>query len=83
MGNILGWHLFNRWTQTDNPITTNLPNNTVKVQEQVKKQLMNIYKCNNPRCITTVEQGINHVFELTDEENNEYRCKYCEQLKEE
>ena len=31
------------------------PNNTVKVQEQVKKQLMNIYKCNNPRCITTVE----------------------------
>lgn len=58
------------------------PKDVVKKQEHAKKQVVNIYKCNNPRCITTVEQGLNHVFELTDEENNEYRCKYCETLKE-
>ena len=40
--------------------------------------LTNVKKCKNPRCITTVEQGIPQVFKLTDEEHRIYRCIYCE-----
>lgn len=42
----------------------------------VPKTLTNVIKCKNPRCITSVEQEIDHVFKLT--ENGEYRCIYCE-----
>lgn len=40
--------------------------------------LTNVIKCKNPRCITSVEQELDHVFKLTDKENNIYRCIYCE-----
>ena len=40
--------------------------------------LVNVIKCKNPRCITTVEPGLDHVFKLTDEKNKVYRCLYCE-----
>ena len=42
------------------------------------EKLINVKKCKNPRCITTVEQGIPHIFKLTDAENRVYRCIYCE-----
>ena len=42
------------------------------------KKLTNIKKCKNPRCITSTEQDIPHIFKLTDEENRVYRCVYCE-----
>lgn len=38
----------------------------------------NVIKCKNPRCITSVEQDLPHVFQLTDKENKVYRCLYCE-----
>lgn len=41
-------------------------------------KLVNVIKCKNPRCITTVEQEIDHVFNLTDKDNGVYRCMYCE-----
>ncbi len=40
--------------------------------------LKNVIKCKNPRCITSVEQEIDHIFNLTDKETGVYRCKYCE-----
>lgn len=40
--------------------------------------LTNVIKCKNPRCITTTEQEIDHVFRLADRENGIYRCVYCE-----
>ena len=40
---------------------------------------MNVAKCKNPRCITSVEQELDHVFVLTDPEKGVYRCMYCEQ----
>ncbi len=43
------------------------------------KQITNVIKCKNPRCITSIEQELAHVFILTDEENEVYRCKYCEE----
>ena len=42
------------------------------------KILKNVIKCKNPRCITTTEQEINHVFKLTDRDAGIYRCMYCE-----
>ena len=42
------------------------------------EQLTNIIKCKNPRCITTIEQEVDHVFRLANEETGLYRCVYCE-----
>ena len=41
-------------------------------------QLVNVLKCKNPRCITSCEQEIDHIFKLTDKEHKVYRCVYCE-----
>ena len=43
------------------------------------KEIKNVIRCKNPRCITSIEQGLDQVFVLTDEETETYRCKYCEQ----
>ncbi|MBE7091777.1 MAG: aspartate carbamoyltransferase regulatory subunit [Clostridiales bacterium] len=40
--------------------------------------LVNVIKCKNPRCISSCEQEIDHIFKLTDKENGVYRCIYCE-----
>ena len=40
--------------------------------------LVNVIKCKNPRCITSCEQEIDHIFRLTDREHKVYRCIYCE-----
>ncbi len=42
------------------------------------EQLTNVLKCKNPRCITTTEQELDHIFRLTDKDNRIYRCIYCE-----
>lgn len=59
--------------------------NVVKNGEIVEKMhlalpetVTNVIKCKNPRCITTTEQDIEHIFKLTDKENRVYRCIYCE-----
>ena len=40
--------------------------------------LTNVIKCKNPRCITSCEQELDHIFKLTDKEGKVYRCIYCE-----
>ena len=42
------------------------------------EEITDVIKCKNPRCITTTEQELQHVFKLTDRENLVYRCIYCE-----
>lgn len=42
------------------------------------EKLTDIIKCKNPRCITTTEQEIRHIFRLTNREKREYRCIYCD-----
>ena len=44
-----------------------------------QKKSRNVIKCKNPRCITSIEQELEHVFVLTDPEKEVYRCKYCEE----
>ena len=59
--------------------------NIIKVGKLAKRQNLDIperiedvIKCKNPRCITTVEQELPHIFTLRDKENRVYRCLYCE-----
>ena len=45
---------------------------------EMPEMLTNVIFCKNPRCITSCEQELNHVFKLTDRKNKVYRCLYCE-----
>lgn len=49
-----------------------------KKRIDMPEYLTNVIFCKNPRCITSTEQELNHVFKLTDRENKVYRCVYCE-----
>lgn len=67
-------------------IDHNITVNIIKGDKIVEKkelhlpmQVVNVIKCKNPRCITSIEQGLDHIFVLTDKENEVYRCKYCEE----
>ena len=42
------------------------------------QRVVGVIKCKNPRCITSVEQELDHVFRLTDKEKKVYRCIYCD-----
>ena len=43
------------------------------------KELKDVMHCRNPRCITSIEQELPHIFYLADQEKEVYRCKYCEE----
>ncbi len=53
-----------------------------KLQKKLKidlpEKIVNLAKCQNPRCITSVERDLDQIFILTDKEKQIYRCKYCE-----
>lgn len=49
-----------------------------KKKLRLPKKIINIEKCKNPRCITSVEQELDHIFYLANEEERIYRCIYCE-----
>lgn len=70
----------------DPNITINIIRNNERVEKyhvEIPSTITNLVKCKNPRCITSIEQELDHVFVLTDKEKKAYRCKYCETLKEE
>ena len=50
-----------------------------KRQLQLPKEIHNVIRCKNPRCITSIEQELEQIFYLTDPEKEIYRCKYCEE----
>ena len=58
---------------------TVIENGTVskKIRPEQPKRLVNVIKCKNPRCITSLEEGCDHIFALTL--SGRYRCIYCEQ----
>lgn len=49
-----------------------------KASVNLPKKLTNVIKCKNPRCITSIEQELDHIFRLTNEDGQVYRCIYCE-----
>lgn len=50
-----------------------------KRQLHLPKEIHNVIRCKNPRCITSIEQELEQIFYLTDPEKEIYRCKYCEE----
>lgn len=66
----------------DHNITVNIIQNDKIVEKKklhLPKQVVNIIHCKNPRCITSIEQGLDHIFLLTDAQKEIYRCRYCEE----
>ncbi len=66
-------------------IDPNITVNTVQGDKLVKKEhlalpkeITNVIHCKNPRCITSVEQEIKHVFKLVNKDKKSYRCIYCD-----
>jgi aspartate carbamoyltransferase regulatory subunit len=65
----------------DPNITINvIDNDTIidKIKLELPSEVINVVKCKNPRCITSIEQEIEHKFKLTDKEKKTYRCVYCD-----
>ena len=66
----------------DPDITVNIIKDNKIIEKKrltLPQKITNVIKCKNPRCITSVEQQLDHVFVLTDPENIIYRCLYCEE----
>ena len=65
----------------DPHITVNIVKNdeiSDKFHLALPDRIVNVAKCQYPRCITSIERDLDQVFILTDKEKNVYRCKYCE-----
>ena len=65
----------------DPGVTVNIIHGGVLVEKKridMPETLTNVIFCKNPRCITSCEQELKHVFVLTDRRNKVYRCLYCE-----
>ncbi len=65
----------------DPGITINIIKNGTldhKCHLELPDKVTDVIKCDNPRCITSTEQELPHIFKLTDRENGVYRCIYCE-----
>ena len=65
----------------DPGITVNIiRNGAVAKREHMKlpEKVMDVLRCKNPRCITSVERGLRQEFRLADREKKLYRCVFCE-----
>ena len=49
-----------------------------KFSVELPERVTDVIRCKNPRCITSTEQELPHIFKLTDREKRVYRCIYCE-----
>ena len=66
----------------DHNITVNvIRDNKITEKKALKlpKKITNVIRCKNPRCITSIEQELPHIFYLADEKTETYRCMYCEE----
>ena len=66
----------------DHNITVNVIQGERIVEKKILSlptEVVNVIKCKNPRCITSIEQELDQVFQLTDSNKEVYRCKYCEE----
>ena len=66
----------------DQGVTVNVIRDSVIVEKkalELPKQIRGVIKCKNPRCITSIEQELPHIFKLTDADKKVYRCIYCEE----
>lgn len=71
-------------------VDRNITINVIKSGEIIEKKALplpqkvkGVIRCTNPRCISTIEQGLPHIFYLADERRGVYRCQYCDEKYEE
>lgn len=50
-----------------------------KKKMDMPKEVYGVLKCHNPRCISSIEQELPHIFFLADYRRKIYRCRYCEE----
>lgn len=65
----------------DSNITINIVKNNKIIEKRkitLPEKIVNVCKCKNPRCITSIEKDLNQVFLLTNKKEGIYRCMYCE-----
>ena len=65
----------------DSSLTINIIKDGQKVSKfhpELPLKIVDIVACKNPRCITSTEQELPHVFRLTNREKATYRCIYCD-----
>lgn len=65
----------------DPDVTVSIIKDGVTVEKKqlfLPTQLTNVIRCKNPRCISSTEQELPHIFKLTDPKKRVYRCLYCE-----
>ena len=61
--------------------TVNIIKDGVVVEKkrlELPERLVNVIRCKNPRCITTVEPSLDQGFRLTYRARRIYRCIYCD-----
>lgn len=66
----------------DHNITVNIIKDNIIIEKKtltLPQQITNVIKCKNPRCITSIEQELPHIFYLADEKSEVYRCRYCDE----
>ncbi len=51
-----------------------------KVKPELPERVVDVIRCKNPRCITSVEKYVPHIFTLVNRERGEYRCQYCDEI---
>ena len=51
-----------------------------RISLDLPEQVEGVLRCKNPRCITSCEQELPHIFKLTDRKKKVYRCIYCETM---
>lgn len=67
----------------DPDVTINVVKNNKIIEKkklELPEKLINVCKCNNPRCISQTERYLDQVFNLTDKDKKIYRCNYCETI---
>ncbi len=72
---------FEKLAFIDPNITVNIVKDNKIIEKrklELPEKLVNVTKCKNPRCITSVERDLDQIFKLTDKEKQVYRCVYCE-----
>jgi aspartate carbamoyltransferase regulatory subunit len=51
-----------------------------KIKLRLPETVTNVIRCRNPRCVTSSEKSVPHIFHLVDEHTEEYRCEYCDDI---
>jgi aspartate carbamoyltransferase regulatory subunit len=54
---------------------------TKKIKLKLPERVENVLLCKNPRCITSTERNVPHIFHLDDAKKGTYRCEYCDEVR--